>query len=211
MDREFWLTRWSEGKIGFNQPKPHEMLVAHEGLLGAGSRVLVPLCGKSVDMTFLAAHGHDVVGIELAEQAVRAFFEEHGLTPTVTEGERCVRYAAGPVTVLCGDVFALTREDIGEVGALYDRAALVALPEEMRRRYAARLREWMPSGGAGLLVTFDYPQEKMEGPPFAVSEREMRELFDGATIELLATQPMNQERLAAAGATAIEQVFRVGF
>src|SRR5690606_21543268 len=165
MDIEYWAARWKEGRIGFHEGRTNAFLAKHAGRLGEKRRVLVPLCGKAEDMAFLAARGHEVVGIEAVEDAVKAFFAEHGLDPRVDDLRGGVRaYSTGGVRILAADLFACTKEDLGPVDALYDRAAIVALPPETRRRYVARLREVLPAGAPGLVVTFEYVQSQIEGP-----------------------------------------------
>jgi thiopurine S-methyltransferase len=184
MHPEFWSERWREGKIGFHEGKPNRFLQRHVGRLGDRRRVLVPLCGKSEDLAFLAAHGHSAVGIELVEDAVRAFFHEHDAAPTITRHAAHSSYTAGAITILAGDFFAVTRELAGAVDAFYDRAALVALPPDMRPRYATQVRSLVPPGSPGLVLSFEYPPEQMQGPPFPVFEPEVRALF-GPRIELV--------------------------
>src|SRR5262249_48605138 len=146
-------------------------LERHVDQLGpAPRRVLVPLCGKTEDLAFLASRGHEVIGIEAVDEAVKAFFHEHGLEPTVRElspGGRS--YSAERVTLLVGDFFACTRQEVGTVDALYDRAALVALPADVRPRYVAHLRGLLQTGSAGIVVTFEYDQTRMTPPPHSVS------------------------------------------
>lgn len=185
MGTDFWQSRWREGQIGFHEGEPNAHLTNHAGVLGTGRRVLVPLCGKAEDLTFLAAYGHQVVGVELVEPAVQAFFQEHGVTPEVTQQGAFTRYAAQGITVFCGDFFATTREQLGPVDALYDRAAIIALPEKMRVDYAKHVRALMPAGAPGLIVTMEYPQEKMSGPPFSVPEAELRAHYAGLSLELV--------------------------
>jgi len=139
-----WLARWRDGKIGFHEGRPNDLLARHLARLARARRVLVPLCGKTEDLAFLAANDHDVVGIELAEQAVSAFFAEHGLAPAITQRGPFTVYTAGAITLLAGDIFAATAELVGPVDGLYDRAALVALPDTLRPSYAALLRRGPP-------------------------------------------------------------------
>lgn len=178
MERGFWLERWNEGRIGFHRSEPHPGLVEHFRRLGVapGGRVFVPLCGKTVDIPWLLAEGYRVVGVELAELAVRELFSELGLEPRVSDAGSLKRYAAEGVEVFAGDVFELSRSDLGPVEAVYDRAALVALPEEMRGRYAARLIE-LAGGAPQLLITFEYDPDEMEGPPFSVAADEVRRFY----------------------------------
>jgi thiopurine S-methyltransferase len=208
MDIEYWATRWKEGRIGFHEGRTNTFLEKHAGRLGEKRRVLVPLCGKAEDMAFLAARGHEVVGVEAVEDAVRAFFAEHGLTPRVTDLRDGVRaYAAGGVRILAADLFACTKEDLGPVDALYDRAAIVALPPETRRRYVARLRELLPAGAPGLVVTFEYEQSRLEGPPFAVLEDELRALWADSRVEAIDEAPADGPRFREAGVTLKERCY----
>lgn len=207
-----WAQRWSEGKIGFHEGKANELLAKHVGGLGEARRVLVPLCGKAEDMAFLAARGHEIVGIEAVEVAVQAFFREHGLAPSVERGPRgLVFYRAPGITILSGDVFAATNEDVGAVNALYDRAAMVALPADVRPRYVAHLRALLPAGSPGILVTFDYDQSLIDGPPFAVNDAEVRRLYDGAEVTLLATGDGIAPKFEAAKIPISESCYRIVF
>lgn len=212
MEISFWESRWKEGRIGFHQGKPNRFLGAHHGRLAKGA-VLVPLCGKAEDLAFLAAEGHPVVGIEAVEDAVRAFFEEHGLTPEVTTRGAARVYRAThhgqPITLFAGDFFAVTAADVGPIAGFYDRAAMVALPEEIRRRYVPHLRALVGAGTKGLLVTFDYDQSVMEGPPFAISDAIVRELW-GSDVLRLGEEPLeDHSRLRELGADGFERCYLV--
>lgn len=195
MEAEFWQSKWREGRIAFHEGKPNGFLVRHIDILGAKKRVLVPLCGKSEDMALLASEGHDVVGVELAESAALAFFKEHGLSARRTQKGAFIELAAARVTILVGDFFALTQADIGAVNAFYDRAALIALPEEMRARYTQKLTELLPKGIEGIVIVVDYPQSEMQGPPFAISTDALSTYYPHATIDLLAEKPADVENL----------------
>jgi len=210
MQIEDWAQRWAEGKIGFHEGRPNTLLAAHVEALGGGRSVFVPLCGKTEDMAFLVSRGHEVVGIEAVEPAVAAFFAEHGLAPEIERGPRgLVFYRAPGITILSGDVFAAAREDLGGVNALYDRAALVALPADVRPRYVDHLRAVLPVGSPGLLVTFDYDQARIPGPPFAVTEAEVRRLYAGAEVTHLATQNGAGPKFESAGIPATETCFKL--
>lgn len=187
MQPEFWLERWQRNEIGFHQPAPHRALARHWATLGLprGSRVLVPLAGKSSDMLWLAAVGHHVMGIELAEVAVRAFFEENALTPTIADHGTMRRFSVEGLDLWCGDVFAIGVAQVGRVAAVFDRAALVALPNVLRRQYVAHLDAITPPGTRTLLITMEYAQAEMPGPPHAVLEDEVRALYGAHEIELL--------------------------
>ena len=179
MHEDFWQERWARNEIGFHLREVNPYLQRHwpDLELAPGAQVLVPLCGKSLDMAWLAGLGYRVLGVELAESAVIAFFAEQELTPEVDQYGAFRRYRAGAVELLCGDFFALQAADVEDCSGLYDRAALIALPEGMRERYAAHLAAILPSGCAGLLVTLDYPQAEMSGPPFAVDEALVAQLL----------------------------------
>lgn len=187
MQPEFWLERWQRNEIGFHQPAPHRALARHWASLGLprGSRVLVPLAGKSSDMLWLAAAGHHVLGIELAEIAVRAFFDENALSPKIAKHGALRCFSVDGLDLWCGDVFAVGVAQVGRVAAVFDRAALVALPEELRRRYVAHLDALTPPDTRTLLVTMEYAQAEMSGPPHAVLEDEVRTLYAAHEIELL--------------------------
>jgi thiopurine S-methyltransferase len=141
------------------------------------SKVFVPLCGKSVDLCWLAEQGYSVLGIELIEKAVIDFFVEQNLTPVITQQGSFTRYSAGAITILWGDFFNLTTEDLIGFEAFYDRAALIALPDDLRKHYAVHLSKIMPQGCKGLLLTMDYPQHQMKGPPFAVPPEQVEQLL----------------------------------
>jgi thiopurine S-methyltransferase len=181
MDPTFWRERWQNEEIGFHQPEAHDMLQRHwpRTQLGAGAQVFVPLCGKSLDMVWLAEQGHRIVGAELSEIAIDAFFAERGLEPEVRTVGSLVVKSAGAYELWCGDIFAMTPDALAGVGAVYDRAALVAFPPELQVRYAAKLKELLPAAAPILLVALDYAQEKMAGPPFAVPRARVDRFFSG--------------------------------
>lgn len=209
MDRDFWLERWARNEIGFHQAQPHAALARHWPSLGLerGARVFVPLAGKSLDLLWLAAQGHPVVGVELAERAVRAFFEEAGLEAEHEPAGRLTRYRSSGIELLCGDVFDLDRGTLGEVAGVFDRAALVALPAAMRADYAAHLARLADPGTRTLLVTFEYEQARMSGPPFSVSETEVQALYGAQhRIELRERrEPEDAARFAARGAARVTE------
>ncbi|MEO6264756.1 MAG: thiopurine S-methyltransferase [Luteimonas sp.] len=179
MEPDFWQQRWREGRIGFHQEHVTPLLQQHWDAIGvpAGGRVFVPLAGKSLDLLWLAARGHRVLGVELSQLAVEQFFAEHGLTTTLRESEYGTHYSAAEIELVCGDAFALDADVLADCTGVYDRAALIALPPEMRKRYAAELYARLPAGCRGLLVTLEYPQHEKDGPPFSVHEDEVRALY----------------------------------
>lgn len=191
MKKDFWLERWVRAEIGFHQNEINPYLLQYwPELHRAGSgEVFVPLCGKSLDMVWLRQQGIAVLGVELSPIAVQDFFRENGKAPSHTSSGKFVCCEADGIRILCGDFFDLSQADLAQVGVVYDRASLVALPPEMRERYARHLVSILPSATQILLITFDYPQAEMDGPPFAVSVGEVEALFrDYAEVRLLAQQ-----------------------
>ncbi|MDO9346325.1 MAG: thiopurine S-methyltransferase [Pseudomonas sp.] len=179
MEPKFWQERWARNQIGFHLPEVNPYLQRHWPQLAfaQGAQVLVPLCGKSLDLMWLASHGLRVMGVELSEQAVEAFFSEQNLVPRITRRGAFTVYQADLIEVWCGDFFALDAEALTDCTGLYDRAALIALPPLMRAQYAEHLNHLLRSGCQGLLVTLDYDQTQKAGPPFAVTDDEVRVLF----------------------------------
>lgn len=182
VDRDFWLDKWARNEIGFHQPHPHAALERHWASLGLapGARVFVPLAGKSLDVLWLREHAHRVVTVEIAARAIQEFLAETGLTAQSEHAGRFTRLRAEGLDLLCGDVFDLDRATLGPIAAVFDRAALVALPAPMRAAYAARMAEITAPGTRTLLITVEYEQTQMSGPPFSVSETEVRALYGGS-------------------------------
>lgn len=179
MDPSFWLNRWDQQQIGFHLSEVNPQLVAHWPTLAlpAGSAVLVPLCGKSLDLRWLRQQQLRVVGVELAASAVEAFFAEQGLQPQRQVHGAFAHYLADGIEIWQGDFFALERAQLAGCTAFYDRAALIALPPAMRVRYVAHLNALLPPDARGLLVTLDYDPQDMDGPPFAVPPSEVAQHF----------------------------------
>jgi thiopurine S-methyltransferase len=179
MQIDFWQDRWQEGQIGFHQHEVNPYLLQHWPSLSVDpeARVFVPLCGKSKDMLWLTGHGHEVLGIEISAIAVDAFFLENELEPEASASAGYDKYAVQGLELWCGDFFDLHTLDIKGVTAVYDRASFIAMPPPMRERYAAKMCEILESGTEMLLVTMEYPQEQMDGPPFSVTEAEVEKLY----------------------------------
>ena len=208
MDRSFWHSRWQDNQIGFHEGAPNRFLLRYADRLEPYRRILVPLCGKTEDLSYLAAHEHDVIGIELVEDAVRQFFTEHAITPTVTPHAGLTVYTAERITVIAGDFFATTPDLVGPIDAVYDRAALVALPPDMRKRYAAHVRTLAPDARTILLVSIEYPDGSFEGPPFSVPEAEIRAHYPSAKLDKLAHEPEPRGR---AGGKMMEHCYELRF
>jgi thiopurine S-methyltransferase len=181
MDGDFWRGRWRDNAIGFHQPAANPLLTRNFPALGleAGARIFVPLCGKSLDLGWLLGQGFRVAGAELVETAVEQLFAELGREPTIRKLGRLTHYSSDGIDVFAGDAFDLSAEMLGRVDATYDRAALVALPETLRPRYAAHVIA-IAEGAPQILVSFDYDQSLTDGPPFSVDAEEVRALYSGA-------------------------------
>jgi thiopurine S-methyltransferase len=164
-------------------------------------------------LLWLAGRGHRVLGIELSEKAVEDFFSEQQLQPQISEHGVFKVYRAGTIELWCGDVFALSAEDVADCSALYDRAAVIALPAPMRERYAEHLQNILPAGLKGLLITLDYDQSQISGPPFSVDDAQVRHLFGTAwQMQLLESQDVLSDsgKFVQAGATRLEErVYRI--
>ncbi len=183
MSTNRWHESWKSGKIGFHQERFNTRLEKFWPTLGleANGSVLVPLCGKSLDMLFLHQLGHPVVGIELSEIAVEAFFVENQLSFERTQTGNLQEFTgtgtALGIRLLAGDLFDLETAQTGPLKGFYDRASLIALPPETRRRYVDKLASLLPSGASGLLIGLSYDPSKMSGPPFSVPDAEVQALF----------------------------------
>ncbi|AFK67859.1 thiopurine S-methyltransferase [Pseudomonas putida ND6] len=180
--------------------------------LAPGSRVLVPLCGKSLDLAWLAGQGHRVLGVELSRRAVEDFFREHGLEAEVRQQGAFEVWRSGDVQLWCGDFFALRAEDVADCVGLYDRAAVIALPVQMRARYMQLLSGLLPTSCRGLVVTLEYDQSLLAGPPFSVRDEELRQGFAGWQVEQLEAVEVIEEspKFVQAGASSLlERVYRL--
>ena len=217
MDKQFWLKKWEVTEIGFNQPKPHALLVQYfNGLnLAPNARVFVPLCGKSIDMLWLAKQGCQVVGIELSDIACEAFFTEHQLPYKMNKVDELIIYESPDITLICGDYFKLTQAILGHVDAIYDRAALIALPDDLRKRYVAHLFELISLKTKIFLISLIYHQSDMEGPPFVVSEKEVNDLYGkNSNIKKICSEEIKKiaPHLKAKGLKkAFEEAYYMGF
>jgi thiopurine S-methyltransferase len=175
---EFWQEKWQKREIAFHQAAANPLLVRwfNQLALAPGARVFLPLCGKSLDIHWLLAQGYHVIGAELSEMAVQELFAELGLTPVVSSAGNLQLYQAEQLQVFVGDIFQLSKHTLGAVAAIYDRAALVALPDAMRQRYAQHLIT-ISQSAPQLVICFEYDQTQLPGPPFSVDSAEMHKLY----------------------------------
>ncbi|MEH6650126.1 MAG: thiopurine S-methyltransferase [Motiliproteus sp.] len=200
MDADFWHQRWDRQQIAFHQQQVNPLLQRYWPALQLeqGSRVFVPLCGKSVDMLWLLEQGYSLVGSELSELAVEAFFTENQLQPQRSQIEGSgtsplQQWQVDSLTLLCGDLFAIDKDRCGQFDVIYDRAALIALPESMRQGYVDKLVGLLKPGGQILLITLEYPSELHQGPPFSVLETDFMPLFDGFSVENLGSELLTRD------------------
>ena len=215
MEADHWHARWEEGRIGFHTGKPNPWLERFYPRLNLnpGEQIFLPLCGKAIDLAWLAQQGHEVLGIELSQIALQQFFEEQQLTVTQKALAPFTHWSSGPITLLEGDFFDLAAAQTDNCKALFDRAALVALPPEMRQRYVQHLESLLKSGTRILLVVTDYPQEQKNPPPFAVSDEEVHRLYQTAfNIERLHSEDLSsgQDPLSKRGVSSlVEHIYLI--
>lgn len=178
MEAGFWHQKWAKGDIGFHEQNVNPSLVEHFGKLqmAAGARVFLPLCGKTRDIAWLLGEGYRVTGAELSELAIKALFDELGLVPEISDVGKHLCYQSRNIRIFVGDIFDVSAKLLGPIDAIYDRAALVALPPEMRARYAAHLID-ITDAAQQLLITYEYDQQLMNGPPFCVRAEEVKRLY----------------------------------
>lgn len=223
MEIDFWLARWNNNETGFHQQTINPYLTYFYGKKGPAVeqreklKVFVPLCGKSKDMLWLSQNNYRVFGVECSDHAVRNFFEENALNYRHAEKDQHALYMssdqAAAIEVFQGDFFALRQQDLEDITDVFDRASLIALPEQMREQYVNKMAELQNSGIRTLLVTLSYDQSKMNGPPFSVSEENVYDLYaDNFSIEKLCIKDIinDEPRFKNRGLTSlIETVYKV--
>lgn len=210
MQAEFWQQCWDNNQTGFHLPCTNPNLPGYwpQDAFAPGDRVFVPMCGKSLDLLWFAAQGLHVLAVELVETAVLAFFHENDLPYVREEKAGFSEFVSGNIRVLCGDFFGLTADDLAGCRGFYDRAALVAWSREERSGYVEHLLGILPAGCRGLMLILDYPQEQMQGPPFAVSMDDMQQLLGQACeIRLLGSRDILQHEpgFRARGVTRMDE------
>jgi thiopurine S-methyltransferase len=179
MDAKFWHDRWEQNNIGFHLSEANPLLVQYFGRLGLsqGARIFLPLCGKTRDIAWLLANGYRVAGAELSKLAIEQLFHELGVAPEISNLGDVTRHSSTGIDIFVGDIFRVPKNMLGSVDAVYDRAALVALPEEMRHRYSPHLMQ-ITNRAPQLLITYEYNQALMDGPPFSISQVEVRKHYE---------------------------------
>ena len=192
MQHNFWHQKWAKNEIGFHLPEANPLLVKHLPSLNLnqGARIFLPLCGKTLDIAWLLSQGYRVAGAELSVIAIEALFNSLNLTPTISTVAEITHYSATNIDLFVGDIFKVTSTMLGNVDAVYDRAALVALPEDMRKTYTAHLMA-LTNKAPQLLICFEYDQTLHAGPPFSICANEVKQHYQRAyDLTLLASEAM---------------------
>jgi len=177
-DKNDWLKIWETGDTKFHSAKITPELIKYlpKTRIKPGECVLVPLCGKSKDMFWLAEQGYQVIGVELSSKACEEFFIDHGLQPQITKEKRFIKYHYQNITLLCGDFFDLKNEDIPDIKLIYDWKALIALPPKIQKKYVAHLMHCVDNQADMLLLSIDSP-DKINGAPYPITPQEINKLF----------------------------------
>ena len=211
MQPDFWLDRWRAAQIGFHQAATDRHLMAYwpNLKLPASSSVFVPLCGKSLDLLWLNARGHSVAGVELSPIALESFCMEHGIPARRRVLADFDVYQAERLALFRGDFFKLTRKLLGNVSAVYDRAALISWAPPLRSAYVDHMAALTDAGTQTLLISVEYPPAQMSGPPFPLDRAAIDELYaEHHSIELLGSHEILdlEPRLRARGLTELREI-----
>ncbi len=193
---EYWHNRWDTLQLGWHRDEFNDLLEKHWFSINPPKdcEVLVPLCGKSLDMIWLAKQGYKVVGLELVQKAIETFFQENNLESSIITVDKHTKYSSPPFTIYQGDIFDLQNGMI-QADAWYDRAAMVALPNSVREQYVKQIYNQTKPGAVGLLITFSYPEDEMEGPPFSLPDQAVMDYFsNGFEVECLEKIDLEDEK-----------------
>lgn len=174
MDKNFWLERWETNNIPFHLEQTNPSLLKYQHFFTAktNNNIFLPLCGKTLDIKWFLSQNQNIIGVELSEKAVIELFENLGVNPKVSGLQDMKLYFTKNVAIYVGNIFSLTKELIGNIDYIYDRAALVALPKEVRIKYTSHLMN-ITNSAEQLLITYNYDQTLMDGPPFSLSHNEI--------------------------------------
>jgi thiopurine S-methyltransferase len=213
-DHDYWQNKWQADDIGFHKGEANPTLLRFfpDLELEVGDQVFVPLCGKSLDMKWLLDQGYDVVGVELSEIAIKTFFEEHDLVYDSYDFPGYVVYEGDHIKLLQGDIFNLDLDATGECQGFYDRAALIALPPQLRQKYVDRVCAVLEPGAKGIVSSVDYTSPEEVGPPFNITVDQFQKLYKKFDMDLVgenlkATAP---KKLIAKGIETVhEYVYQI--
>ena len=208
-----WESRWEDGRTGFHLPEVNSYLLRYSGVLlkQAPQSVFVPLCGKTLDLPWLAARTKKVVGVELIRKAVEDFYQENKITHLIHQAGKLQLYSNSSIDIFRGDFFDLNQEHVAPFKAIYDRASIVAINPPERVKYVNHLMSFLEPGGQILLITLEYDQKQMTGPPFSVTASEIEMLLAPyGILELLETNDILDDRLRNKGLDlTLERVFQL--
>lgn len=211
MDAQFWLDRWKNREIGFHKTvvNPSLLAVQKELDLKPGQKVLVPLCGKSLDMLWFSQQGLHVTGVELASAACEEFFSENHLAMRKDRKGEYTAYISDSIQLWCGDFFKFSENQ--KFDLIYDRAATIALPESLRANYFKKIQSFLEAGARVCLITIEYDQNRLDGPPFSVPEHEIRNAYSQFKINKWSERiaPMDNPRFTEAGVEVTEKIYWV--
>ena len=192
MEPNFWLEKWQTNNIAFHKSEANPLLVEYfkELSLIKDSRIFLPLCGKTLDIAWLLAQGYRVAGVELSKIAIKQLFQELGIEPKIEKVGELIHYSGKNIDIFVGNIFNLDSNILGLVDGIYDRAALVALPKETRDRYTTHLMK-ITNKAPQLLMSYEYEQNLMEGPPFSVNNEEIHQHYqDSYDLTLLLSKDL---------------------
>ena len=208
-----WELRWQEGRIGFHLPQVNTYLRRFSSYLlkSEAEKVFVPLCGKTLDLPWLANRTKKVVGVEIVSQAVEEFYVENEISYSIQSAGKLTLFKNDSINIYQGDFFDLTQEETGSFEAIYDRGSIVAIARPERKKYVEHLLSFLALGGRLLIITLEYEQKQMNGPPFSIDEAEIEMLFSQyGRLELLETCDILDERLSNKGLDGIlERVYQL--
>ena len=204
MKRDFWLQKWEEGDIPFHQQDVNTDLIQYFSQLDLrkGEHILVPLCGKSVDLIWFAKQGLSVIGVELSPIACHDFFSEWGVEPIVTNHGSFTIYEYNHIKIFCGDFFELSTDSLPSIKGVYDCKALIALPPDVRQRYVKHLIACVGEHVKILLITLD-THDTVKSPPFPINQAEINMLYGGC----FNIQRLKQETTRALSDNLIQKGF----
>ena len=208
-----WESRWQEDRIGFHlkEVNPYLMRFSDQLLHQNPDRVFVPLCGKTLDLCWLTTKTKKVIGVELVSKAVQDFFAENNIDYLLQQDETLQKFSSKSIDIYLGDFFDLNPEQTFSFNAIYDRASIVAIETPERMEYVDHLISFLDRAGRILLITLEYNQNDMEGPPYSVPAEEIESLFAPfGSLKLLETCDILDDRFRNKGLTRLlEHVFLI--
>ena len=208
-----WESRWQEDRIGFHLKEVNSYLMRFSDQLFHQNpdRVFVPLCGKTLDLSWLTKKTKKVIGVELVSKAVQDFFAENNIDYLIQQDETVQKYSSKSIDIYLSDFFDLNHEQTSSFKAIYDRASIVAIEKPERREYVDHLISFLDKAGRILLITLEYNQNQMKGPPYSVPGEEIESLFSPlGSLKLLETCDVLDDRFRKKGLThLLEHVFLI--